>query len=94
VSNNANPEDVGGVLLGQRHLAWMMPLAFSGLMAVASTVWFFSGDHAASAELSRRVTVLEQERVDDTRALQEMALRLARMEPVLDLIKEKLVPSR
>lgn len=76
-----------------KHLTWVAPLAFTGMMAIANVVWFFSGDHAASAELNRRVTTLEQWHEDESKQRQEMALRLARMEPILELIKEKLIPT-
>ena len=91
MDNHANPEDTSTVLGAQRHLAWMMPLVFTGLMALVSSVFFLSGDHAKSAELDRRVTHLEEARDADVKNFQEMAQRLARMEPVLELIKEKLV---
>jgi hypothetical protein len=93
VADSFNPEESVSALSAGRHLAWVMPLMFTGLMSIASCVWFFSGDHAASAELGRRVGVLEQQRTDDVRYRDEMAQRLARMEPVLELIKERLVPA-
>lgn len=72
----------------------LAPAALIAISMVGGWVWFLSGVSSRASQLDDRVGLLEHARDTQSTKIDGMSDRLARMEPMLDLVVKHLAPTK